>query len=194
MAAARLSVPSRVALAALVAVCLGAAPGSSHADKVKDSDELNYILKIPDPYPYEFQDVPPQFREEKVDVIADWKLEKLADKEKTAGTGQGARVMLAVSDVPASLDKDYETWLFEYQTIETLAKSRDLAEAEAKRSEELKKTMDEALSKLAALPEVRGILLNRFTKDKNAWPALEEQGHSLLGGVEAVELSTTGTC
>jgi hypothetical protein len=182
---------TRAFAAAVAALGLVAAPRPSFADKIKDSDELNYILRVPDAY--EWGD-PSPFKDEKVDALADWRLETLAGKEKTPATGQGARVMLAVSDVPASLDKDYEVWLYDWQVIEAAAKSRDLNEDEIKKSDELRTKIDEALSKLAALPEVRGILLARFSKDPKGWPPVEEKGCGPLGGVEAVELATEGTC
>src|SRR5262245_20470480 len=164
----------RRVLGALAAACvlLGAPRASLADDKIKDSDELNYVLKVDGKY--EAGD-PSPFKDEKVDALFDWRLETIADKEKSKATGQGARVMLAVSDIPASLDKDYESWLYDWQVLNASTKSRDLTEDEGKQMDELRKKIDGALSALATLPEVRGLLLKRFSKDPKAWPVVEEK-------------------
>lgn len=193
--------PARIRglLAGLVlAAGLSLAPRDCLADKVHDSDEHNYFLKIPDEWSW---GRPADFAKYGVVEVADRRLALLADG-KTEGTGQGARVMLSVQDVPKDFEADYETWLYNWQVLETKADQPDPETGEATVSEELAKAIAEARDKLekpllslANKPDIQSILLARFEKDPKKQPHMEPDARGVqIGRIPAAELKFEGTC
>jgi len=158
------------------------------ADKVADDEAANYLLRVPDRW--DFTDVTP-FADLGVVKAAEVKLAMLRDG--TAGTGQGARLLLAVQDVSPKtapgLPEDYEDALREWQLLEEEAKKA------AEPSEELHgritaayEKLEKALLTLAETPEVRGLVMSRWGRDAAKWPAYTLEGDTRIAGLPAAKL------
>jgi hypothetical protein len=172
-----------------------AAPRSARADKVKDDDVLNYFMKIPDTWNFgRAEDFAKQF----VVAVADRVLDVLADG-KTAGTGQGARVMLSVQDLPKDFEPDYETWLYEWQMLESqianLPEGTDIPEELAKKDSVAKEKLEKPLQTLAGRPDVQSLLLSRWFGDVKKQPVMEPDARGIfIGHIPAAEMKYEGNC
>ena len=167
---------SRLRLASLLSLAAIAALSPSRpalaADHVRDSEELNYTLRVPEAWVWE--DKMP-FEKYGAKEVASRHVEKLANGQP--GTGQGGRVILTVQDVPKELDPEYESWLRDYQVVsDQIAQWQQEHETEpvpadlAKLQDESRAKIDKALTALAGLPSVQSVLLDRFDKDPKKWP------------------------
>lgn len=173
-------------LIALLALAAVAAPSPARAERVKDDDANNFVLKVPDSWAW--GDVSP-FAAHKVLVLGERRLEVLRDGT-TKGTGQGARVMLSVQDAPASLPADYSAWLYDWQVLEAQAAKMDpVTEEVGKKIDDLRAKLDEALLALAGAPGVPDLLMSRWAKDPATWPPTQKAAGERIGGVPAAKLS-----
>ena len=167
---------------------------SASADKVKDDDIQNFFLKIPDNWNFGRAE---DFTKQSAVAVADRVLEVLADG-KTAGTGQGARVMLSVQDVPKDFEPDYETWLYEWQMIESQIANLDggdIPEDLAKKDSAAKAKLEKPLETLARRPEVQSLLLSRWFGDVKKQPVLEPDARGIfIGHMPAAEMKYEGNC
>jgi hypothetical protein len=157
--------------AALALVALGA--GAAAGAKVKDFDELNVTLKLPDdtsPGAWDWEPVPQKLAEEhSAKAMAKRHPETLKDG-KTPNEGHGARLLFCVQDVPAHVDPDHETWLRDlYLYEQEIAKNENLEQRDEALMAELNKKKEDVLEKLtaslvaiASKPEVQAALLHRF--------------------------------
>ena len=178
---------------ALLAVALGvgatlAAPRPALADKIKDDDALNYFLKVPDRWTFGRTE---DYAKQSVVAVADCVLDRSADG-KTAGTGQGARVMLSVEDVPKDFEPDYETWLYEWQLIDgkiAALGDGDVPEEIRKQEAAARERLEKPLSALAGRPDVQSLLLGRWSADGRKTPALEPDARGVwMGHLPAAEM------
>jgi hypothetical protein len=163
---------SVVAFAVVAAVFTWSA-GDCAGGKMKDFDDLNVQVQLPDmnqPGAWDWEAVAPKLAEEHGARALAKRHPELLKDGKTPNEGNGARLMLTVQDVPASLDPDYETWLRDlFLYDQELAKVRGMEEVDTKQEQELEKKIDEtrkkiddALVALAGRPEVQAALVHRF--------------------------------
>lgn len=189
---------ARVRLLAAAALLGGlggllAAPAS--ADKIKEDEGLNYEFHVPDNW--EWKD-PSQFAEKfAVKAMAERKLEKLADR-KTDAQGEGARAMLSVQDVPASLDPDFETWLREWQMLtvqiaEIQGREQEVPKETADKQSALLAKIEAALAGLAGKEDVYDLLMSRFG-DKANWPKPDVDARNIIiSTIPAAKVDAVGT-
>jgi hypothetical protein len=167
---------SRLVPAALLALALALLPWRAEdcaGGKMKDFEEHNVQVELPDgnqPGTWDWESVAPKLAEEHGAKAMGKRHPEFLKDGKTPNEGHGARVMLTVQDVPASLDPDYETWLRDLFLYEQeLGKlegqegvpQEQYDQVKAKRDETRKK-VDDALLALAGRPEVQAALLHRF--------------------------------
>ena len=171
------------ALATLVAV---APARPARAEKIKDDDANNFVLKVPDTW--SFGDVSP-FAAHKVVAVGERRLEVLRDGT-TKGTGQGGRLMLSVQDAPATLPADYAAWLYDWQVLEAQAAKMDpVTEEVSKKIDDLRTKLDDALTALAGAPGTADLLMSRWSKDPATWPPVQKAAGEKIGGVPAAKLT-----
>ena len=189
-----------VRLASLALACAASlsAPRPALADKAKDDEALNYFLRVPERWSF-VTPIPPALAKQGVVEIADCRLEMLADG-KTPGTGQGGRVMLSVQDVPKDFEADFETWLFELQTLSARADAEseqfgEVSEELAKQISDSRQKLEKPLASLANRPEVQALLLSRWEADPKKQPHLEPDAAGVqLAGLPAAVVKHDGPC
>lgn len=189
----RLAVAAGLAVALAVVVGLvGPTAGPALADKVKDDEALNYFLKLPDRWVFGKE---ADFAKQGVVVLADCPLELLADG-KTAGTGQGARVMLSVQDVPKDFEPEYETWLYEWQLLDSRAAGmEEVSEELATLIAAAREKVEKPLAVLAGRPDVQSILLGRWEKDVKKQPRMEPDARGVeIGNIPAAKMDYKAPC
>lgn len=179
---------SSLLLLAFAAVVAAVPAPRAVADKVADDDVGNYLLRMPDSW--EFADVS-HFADLGVVKAGERKLATLHDG--TAGTGQGARLMLSVQDVgpktAPGLPAEYEDWLKDWQLLEEQAKRVDeVSEDLHARIGAAYDKLDKALVTLAETPDVRRLVMSRWGRDPAAWPAYKVEGETRIAGLPAAKL------
>lgn len=179
---------SSLLLLACAAVVAAVPAPRAVADKVADDDVGNYLLRMPDSW--EFADVS-HFADLGVVKAGERKLATLHDG--TAGTGQGARLMLSVQDVgpktAPGLPAEYEDWLKDWQLLEEQAKRVDeVSEDLHARIGAAYDKLDKALVTLAETPDVRRLVMSRWGRDPAAWPAYKVEGETRIAGLPAAKL------
>lgn len=180
--------PSLLLLLGLAVVATVAPSPRAAADKVADDDVGNYLLRMPDSW--EFADVS-HFADLGVVKAGERRLATLHDG--TAGTGQGARLMLSVQDVgpktAPGLPADFEDTLKEWQLLEEQAKRvEEVSEELHGRIGTAYDKLDKALVTLAETPEVRRLVMSRWGKDPAAWPPYKVEGETRIAGLPAAKL------
>lgn len=184
--------PRLLLLLALVA-SLGLRPlAPARADKIKDGEDDNYALHVPDSWAWAPLD---DLGKLGVKVAANRRLETLADG-KTAAAGEGGRLLLSVQDVPKDFEPEYETWVAEWQLLEVEAqKLEEVPEALDIKIKAAREKIDRAVAGLAARDEVKSLLLNRWDKDPKKWPAHEVDGVNVeVSRVPAAQVKAHGPC
>lgn len=184
----------------VLCLCRGASPAFA-GEKVKD-DQGNYELRIPDNWVW--IDVGAEsFVKQSVVAGAERRFgpdELLADG-KTKATGQGARLLLTVSDVPPSVDAEYESWLRDLQVMETeVATIDDTTPALAEKKEalikscgEIRTKIEKTLETLARQQEIQALLMKRFDADPKKWPPVEvESDNKEIGKIPAAYVHAEG--
>ncbi len=163
MRTSRPLVRALVRLAAASVLVVAARTPIAGADKVKDNEDLNFEMHVPDEW--DWKD-PTPFADKFVKAVADRKLAALADKTKEP-QGEGAKALLSVQDVPPSFEPDYETWLREWQMGgerigELQGREQDVPKELEDKQAALLAKIEAALADLAGRKEVLDLLMSRF--------------------------------
>jgi len=166
----RALLPRLLVLATAAALSGLPAARPASADKIHDGDADNYAIHIPDSWAWDRVD---DLGKIGVREAAKRRIEMLADG-KTAGIGEGGRLLLSVQELPKDLDPDYETWVAEWQQLELAAeKYEEVPEELHGKIRAARERVDKALETLASREEVKSLLLNRWDKDPKKWPPHE---------------------
>lgn len=204
--------PRALRLPGLLALALGLV-GAVVADRlfgwaqasVFDDDRENYQIVAPDTW---VRNDPTPFEAQSVKLFLQRTLKTLQTaKGEVPATGEGARMMLSVSDkLPKALDPDYETWLANWQILagesarlneqfQGIAKENipkpmlDRMELVEKLTKEAREKVEKGLIALGNDREVQSLLLTRFDKDPKKWPTPEIDEHYDLSFIPAVEVA-----
>ncbi len=183
----------RLLLLALAGATLCLHPaGPAAADRIRDGEDDNYAIHIPDSWAWGPVD---DLGKIGVKQVANRRLEVLADG-KTPAAGEGARLLLSVQEVPKDFEPDYETWVAEWQQLEVEAqKFEEVPEALDTKIKAARAKVDKALEGLTGRAEIQSLLLNRWDKDPKKWPAPEVDAENIeIAKVPAGQVKAHGTC